>query len=176
MHFEQENLPAHKSGKPFEITGKHVLFSIIAFFGVIIATNMVFVTLAVKSFPGEQVEKSYYQGLNYNDSLAEKARQKTKGWHMLLLETPALQGQSFIDVKLLDRAGEPIYNAVVVGALSRPTTDLGQQDINFYPLRDGVYRTEPAVLEAGAWDLELSVRQVKEGPIELSARTRISVQ
>lgn len=164
------------SGKPFEITGKQVLFAIIAFFGVIIATNMVFVGMAVKSFPGEQVEKSYYQGLNYNDSLAEKARQEAKGWHLLLLETPTVEGQAFIDVKLVDRSGAPIYNALVEGALSRPTTELGRQEVSFYSLRDGVYRTEPDALGAGAWDLELRVQEKTDGPVELSANARIFVQ
>ena len=68
---------AEKKAKgSFKITGWHVLFSVIAFFGVITAVNAVMISYAVKSFPGEDQKKSYMQGLQYNKVLEEKKLQE----------------------------------------------------------------------------------------------------
>lgn len=165
-----------KEKRSGEITGKHVLIAMICFFGLIIAVNVVFVHLAVKSFPGEEVEKSYYQGLNYNNALAEKARQAEKGWHLLLLEAPSVGGDPFIDVKLVTKDGKAVYGAFLEGELSRPTTDSGRQEVTFFPLKDGVYRAKLMPPNTGYWDLALIVRESTDGPIELSAETRINIQ
>lgn len=162
--------------KPFEITGKHVLFAMIGFFGAIIAVNIVFVKLAVQSFPGEEVEKSYYQGLNYNDALAEKERQAETGWRMQLVEMPRAGEHTVLDVKLIKRDGTPVYNAALHGVLTRPTTEIGRQELEFYPMRDGVYRSDLAEIGAGAWDLSLEAMGAGEETIELAATTRITVE
>ena len=162
--------------KPFEITGKHVLFAMIGFFGAIIAVNIVFVKLAVGSFPGEEVEKSYYQGLNYNDTLAEKERQAETGWRMQLVEMPRAGERAFVEVKLLKRDGTPVYHATLRGVLSRPTTDIGRQALEFYPMRDGVYRSDLANIAAGAWDLSLEAMGSEDETVELAATTRITVE
>ena len=170
--------PVSTTKKPFEITGKHVLFAVIGFFAVVIGVNAIFLKVAIQSFPGEQDEKSYYQGLNYNETLAEKARQADAGWRLLLIETPGLEGEQVLDVKLVGRDGDPIYNAILAGEISRPSTDDGQQVLAFYPVRDGIYRAKTTGLEAGAWDLSLTARKdgEEETEIGLDATTRIIVE
>ena len=162
--------------KSFEITGKHVLFAMILFFGVIIATNMVFVKLALGSFPGEQVEKSYYQGLYYNDVLAEKARQADAGWRMQLKEVPLIGTAPVFEVKVVNRDGKPVYDAVLQGEIVRPMTDRGRQALTFYGIGDGVYRAQLSAIEPGAWNLSLTAAERGEGSPLLAARTRILVK
>ena len=45
------------------IKGHHVLFALIGFFGVTIAVNVLFITLALRTFSGEGTPRSYVQGL-----------------------------------------------------------------------------------------------------------------
>lgn len=160
--------------KPFEIKGHHVLFAVIAFFTVVIGVNVFFLVLpAVRSFPGEIEDKSYYQGLNYNDSLADKARQADTGWRLLLLETPADAQGEVIDVKLVGPDGNPIYGAALTGTLNRPTTDEGLRELVFIQLSDGIYRAEVKDLPRGAWDLSLEARAAEGDDIQLEASTRL---
>lgn len=165
-----------QSKKPFELTGRHVLFIMIGFFGAIIAVNVVFVRYAVESFPGEQVKKSYYQGLKYNEALEEKDRQAEKGWRMLLTTPPIAGEQSLIDVKLVNKDGSPIYSASLEGTLTRPTTDDGTKILSFYPIGEGIYQSKISDLTIGAWDLTLTAGEKGAEDIQLSASTRIRVE
>ncbi len=70
--------PEGSSG--FRITGWHVLAGMILFFSTIIAVNAVFISLAVQSFPGEDQRRSYVQGLEYNDVIAQRRAQAALGW------------------------------------------------------------------------------------------------
>lgn len=161
-----------------EITGRHVLLGMIGFFGLIIGVNLVFVKMAVQSFPGETTEKSYYQGLNFNEVLIEKARQQESGWRMQLLEIPGdgRTDDTWIDVKLVGADGTPVFGAVVSGRLSRPTTETGLVMLEFDALPGGVYRGRPGRLDKGAWDLALDAREDAAGASMLSAETRIFVE
>lgn len=172
-----EGQTSMKQRKPtFEITGRHVLFAMIAFFGVVIAANVIFVRVAVTTFPGEKVEKSYYQGLNYNDVLAEKQRQSRSGWHMQLKDGPEAGARPFIEVKILGPAGDPVHGAHVQGEVVRPMTERGRQSLSFFPVGDGVYRASMAPIERGAWDLSVDAAEAEGGDLRLSARTRIVVE
>lgn len=63
-----------------EFTGWHFLACMLAFFAVIFTVNGIFLYNALKSHPGEYVEKSYLQGLNYNQTLEARAAQSELGW------------------------------------------------------------------------------------------------
>ena len=71
MRLAETNLTAEQG--TFELKGWHVLLILMAFFGVMFSVNGVFLYHAITSFPGEDVKKSYVQGLNYNDTLAVRA-------------------------------------------------------------------------------------------------------
>jgi len=67
-----------KTGRP--LTGRSVLFCLLAFFGVIISVNIAMMTLAVETLPGTDVDSPYSAGLAYNQEItaarAQEARQK----------------------------------------------------------------------------------------------------
>ncbi len=64
----------------FRIKGWHVLAGFIAFFGLIIAVNAVFVIQATRSFPGESFERPYERGVRYNEKLQARRRADAEGW------------------------------------------------------------------------------------------------
>jgi nitrogen fixation protein FixH len=164
------------SNDGFRLTGRHVLFGFIAFFAVVIVTDIVFVRLAVSSFPGEEVEKSYYQGLNYNETLEEKRRQTEAGWRMQLVTLPEPGEEAQVEVRLLAPDGSPARLAEVTGEIVRPTTERGRQVLSFAPAGDGLYRATLEGIEEGAWDLSLAASSAAGETDVITARTRIVIE
>lgn len=139
--------------KTSELRGRHVLVILLGFFLAIVAVNMVFLTYALRTFPGQQVEKSYLQGLRYNDRLAEKARQDALGWEVSV-ETVALASDSAsIILTFADSRGQPVVGLEVTGELRRPAT--ADDDLAFAFLGDGAgrYRAASGAVASGVWDL-----------------------
>ena len=63
-----------------EITGRTVLLSLVAFFGVVFAVNGVFFWFASDSWTGLSTEDAYRKGIAFNDQLARADAQKRLGW------------------------------------------------------------------------------------------------
>ena len=139
-----------------KLTGWHVLIALCLFFGVMIAVNVMFTVFAVTSFPGEQEEKSYVQGLNYNQTLKDKERQKALGWTTEIgfvetrdAQTPRLQ------TNWLDANGAGLTGLEVEAKLTRPTTDEGQTILPLQADGPGVYHVDLPDLGAGIWRIEV---------------------
>ncbi|MHA7898341.1 MAG: FixH family protein [Henriciella sp.] len=138
------------NGKPLK--GWHVLLIMLGFFGVIFAVNGVFLYHAITSFPGEDVKKSYVQGLNYNDTLAARAAQAELGW----TAEAGLQNGDLI-FRLQDAEGVPLSNLAVIGEIRRRATRDADQSVVFQANAAGEYVVPSAALEPGQWALRISV-------------------
>lgn len=137
----------------FRVTGRFVLFALIGFFLCIFAANAIFISLAVKSFPGEQVEKSYLQGLNYNDTLAARRAQESLGWKASI--AVARKGEDArIELTFRDRANTPLADLEVTGALARPADNNDDRALVFSPHGAGVYAANISALPEGVWRFE----------------------
>lgn len=131
-----------------KLTGRHVLIALLTFFGVIIAINAYFITAAVKSFRGEDVKRSYRQGLDYNQRILARAEEQSLGWvvkgNLVEKNPPELV------FSISDQTGDPIYDAVITGVLRHPTDLALDIPVEFKPGAKGVYRTKIAI-EPGTW-------------------------
>lgn len=134
------------------LRGWHVLLIMLGFFGVIFSVNGVFLYHAITSFPGEDVKKSYVQGLNYNDTLAARAAQAELGW----TAEAGLQGQELV-FRLNDAEGQPLSNYAVIGEIRRRATTAADRDLVLQAATAGEYRVETGRLEVGQWDVRISV-------------------
>ena len=54
-----------------KLTGKHVLLSLIGFFGVIFAVNGAFIYYAAKSWTGLDIDNSFVHGLSFEEDIQE---------------------------------------------------------------------------------------------------------
>jgi nitrogen fixation protein FixH len=140
--------------KPFRITGRHVLFSIVGFFLIIIAVNAIFITLAVQSFPGEQEKKSYLQGLRFNDKLEAQDVQKALGWTAEIMKAEIADGSAVIEIYFSNSAEEPLYDLGISGFLSRPADDDFDREVAFSPAGPGRYTAVVNGVEPGVWLLK----------------------
>lgn len=146
-----------RAGSGFTIRGRHVLFAMLGFLLTVIAVNVAFAVIAVRSFPGEDVSRSYLQGLNYNETLAERRAQSALGWRV----AAALQGEADharLLVTLRDGEGGPLRGAEVGGELRWPADAKRDRALVFTPAGDGRYIAELGLLEEGRWRLRARVQ------------------
>ncbi len=144
---------------PFKIRGAHVLIGMLFFFGLIIAINVAFAVAAVQTFPGEDEQRSYTQGLHYNDTLAERRAQAAIGWSARSTLVSAPTGARLV-VRLADRAGQPVSDAALSGVLRWPPNQSGDRALSFITQGNGVYVADLAQLAPGQWDLRARAERV----------------
>jgi len=156
-----------------KITGKHVLFALLAFFGVIVVANTIFITLAVKSFPGEAEEKPYMQGLNYNKVLADRAEQAALGWRAEVARAERAGDGAVIGLRLYDAAGAPLLRLSIDGALKRPAHHGEDAALAFNLSSEGIYLADIPSLAPGLWDLSAVAANEKGERFDFRARVMI---
>ncbi|MET0336975.1 MAG: FixH family protein [Caulobacter sp.] len=138
------------------ITGWHVLVAMVAFFGLIIAVDALFIVKAYNSFSGQVASNPYEAGLAFNRTLAERRQQEVLGW-AATVDTPK---PGVVVVRMTDQTGQPITTLSMIGTLDRPATEVGRQSLNFKSVGDGQY--EAAARLDGAWDLKAVARNGKD--------------
>ena len=67
-------------GRQAAFTGRHMLLTMLAFFGVIIAANFTMAWFARSSWTGFVVENSYVASQQFNAKMAETRAQQALGW------------------------------------------------------------------------------------------------
>ena len=140
------------SSDGFRIRGWHVLAAMCAFFGVIIAVNAVFMTAALRTFPGEVSITPYEDGLAFNRQLAQQARQAELGWR-----AAARAEASAVVVEIADAQGQPVEGLSVQGRLQRPATEAGAQNLILTEDTPGRYQATLSGV-VGAWDLTIQAK------------------
>jgi nitrogen fixation protein FixH len=150
----------------FEIRGWHVLATLLGFFAVIIAVNVVFAVAAVRTFPGEDVRRSYLQGLRYNDVLARRESQASLGWTATATLLPS-GSAGVVEITLADAAGHPLDGATVTGALQRPTDARLDRPLVFEAAGAGRYRAIVNDAPPGRWRLRAQAQ--RGAPFEFEA-------
>jgi nitrogen fixation protein FixH len=136
----------------YEIRGWHVLAALLAFFAAIIAVNVSFAIVAVRSFPGEDVRRSYLQGLNYNDTLAERRAQAELGWRAGAELKQDADG-ALVEVNLASRDGAPLGELTLAGELRRPTDARFDRALAFEQIAPGRFVARLQQLPVGVWRL-----------------------
>ncbi|PHR62476.1 MAG: hypothetical protein COA47_03635 [Robiginitomaculum sp.] len=125
--------------KPFIINGRHVLAGFVVFFGIIIGVNIVFITMANKSFPGETVDDPYEKGIHFNETLGERAVAAELGWKITYSLASAEDGSNQFVVKVVD-AGGPVDGLDIDLAIMWTTARQADTQLRLIPAGDGVYR------------------------------------
>jgi nitrogen fixation protein FixH len=162
-----------KTGTRFAngIEGRHVLLSLLAFFGVMVAANAALVYYAVQTFSGGDRPDPYRSGLNYNETIAAEQRQAALGWHAELVHDDA--GRR-LTVQVVNAEKRPVSGLKFDAKLTRPATDKDDRAVDFREIEAGLY-TADAALAPGAWVLSLSTRPAGEGDPVFRLKRRLFV-
>ncbi|ANN60632.1 cytochrome oxidase [Mesorhizobium loti] len=89
--------------KTREFTGRHMLLTILGFFGVVIAVNLTMATLANTSWTGLVVENTYVASQQFNKKAEERRAQAALGWTGNLTIA-----RSEVRYSLSDATGKPV--------------------------------------------------------------------
>jgi nitrogen fixation protein FixH len=141
-----------------DLTGRHVLLMVLAFFGVIFAVNGVFIYSALSTYSGGVTQEPYRKGLQYNERIAAAARQEQLGWQ----DDARLEGQK-LTLLMHDAAQSPVTGLGVSGIISRPSTDRQDLPVELREVQPGQYVVHFNALDAGAWIVELHAVEPKPG-------------
>lgn len=148
----------------FTITGRHVAIALVLFFGIIIATDALFMVLAYRTFSGQVASNPYEAGLAYNATLERKARQQALGWSAAITDAGG-----HLSLEIVDSDKRPVEGLKVVATLERPATVQGSRTLTLSPHGRGRYAA-PLTL-AGAWDV--SVVAEGAGGVRFEAERRL---
>lgn len=137
--------------RPF--TGWHMTTILVAFFGVVIAVNLVMAHYAISTFGGTVVDNSYVASQNYNRWLADADRQAKLGWTPKVILDPARRVQVSVS-----RRGKPLDALIAAGTAIHPLGRMPPIPLTFIASPHGVLVTNQ-VLPTGRWRVQLSLRR-----------------
>ncbi|MBL6852687.1 MAG: FixH family protein [Alphaproteobacteria bacterium] len=143
------------------LTGRGVLVWLSSFFAVIIAVNVYFIVMSVQTFSGEDEEKPYLQGIEYNDTLARRAEQQRLGWQATVSATRLSSGHVRIAVVLHDRAANPLSGVSLTAELRHPSDENRDQALRLASPSPGRYEVDAGAISRGRWDLLVRCPSVK---------------
>lgn len=168
MTYANTNLDSERTQKTLK--GWHVLLIMLGFFGLMFTVNGIFLYHAITSFPGEDVKKSYVQGLNYNQTLDQRAQQAQLGW-----TAEAGLDKDQLIFRLRDEVGAPVLSHTVIGELRRLATKDDDLVLMFEGGDNGAYFADASNLTSGHWVARINVFDESADLMLFQARKQILV-
>lgn len=141
------------------LTGRHVFYTLLGFFGVVVAVNMAFLYFAVESHPGIITDDAYRKGLDYNSTLRAAAAQHALGWRGDLAVARSTGGRPnryVLTLSLRDAKAKPVSGLIVTGQLRRPAVETADRAVAFDERRAGDYVAEIDLPYRGNWVASIS--------------------
>ncbi|MEO0062947.1 MAG: Integral rane protein linked to a cation pump-like protein [Pseudomonadota bacterium] len=133
--------------RPF--TGRHMTAILVAFFGVVIAVNVLMAHFATSTFGGIVVENSYVASQDFNRWLDEARTEKALGWTVHTGWRP--------DGKLAITATGPSAAATLTGMARHPLGRLPDVPLTFVADGKGTFVSDQKVPD-GRWQLRLEMK------------------
>ncbi len=138
---------------PSRIEGRHVLIALLAFFGVMLVANGIFLYYAIGTFNGFATTDAYRRGLDYNARIASDQVQAAQGWRPDLRYEPNV-GRLVMVVR--DRQGSPVRGLSISGRIGRPATDAADRPIVLSEVAPATYAA-PLELAPGQWTVAMQL-------------------
>jgi len=159
--------------KPRELTGRHVLLWLLAFFGVVFAVNAVMVRAATSTFGGLQTASSYKAGLMFEQEVAKAEQQDELRWQVDGKLTRDRAGEAVLDVSVRDAQGAPIHGLSADATLAHPANSRLDRVIPLTRSGEGSFHGEDRA-QAGQW--ELIVDFYRGGERVFRSKSRVTLQ
>ena len=145
-----------------ELTGKHVLFLFIAFFGIIFVVNARLIYLSQTSWTGLETDDAYRKGLKYNQQLSSSEAQNTRNWTMTLVQNKGPKGELMLTATPKDHAGEQLSGLALSVELKRPTHEGIDKTFSLKEIKLGTYAGQIEKISLGKWYLFVTATRGKE--------------
>ena len=145
-----------------ELTGRHVLAWLGAFFGVMFVANIALIYFALHTLHGSELENPYDASQAFNRRIAEARAQDERGWNADVLTRAEGPGERVM-VEFHDRRGEPISDLQVTARFEHPFDAAKDRQVTL--VSDGLnYEGVATPVAPGRWTL---VIEASRGPERL---------
>ena len=134
-----------------QLTGRHVLAWLGAFFGVMFAVNITMIYLAIHTLHNSELENSYDASQAYNQRIAQAREQDERGWKVNVMTRAEGEGERVM-AEFRDRNGAPIPGLEVTARFQHPFDEA--QDRQTTLASDGLdYEGIASPVAPGRWTL-----------------------
>ena len=147
--------------RPREVTGRTVLFCVVAFFGVVSLVNGIMIREAISTFGGLETESSYKAGLTFGREIAASEVQEQRHWNVTAKVGSIIDGQLQIDLTARDMRGQPLAGYEALVHLSHPTNRHLDHTVLLQNSGPGRFKGQIEA-SAGQWDLIVDLRRDDE--------------
>ena len=139
---------SHSSDQTFVLTGRHVLFALLAFFGFVFAVNGYFIDQALSTNTGVVSNEPYRKGLKYNERIAASERQAELGWRD---EIKLASTGDRLSVGIRDKDGKAVSGLALTATLGRPASESDDITVTLIETPEGIYETALPPRAAGTY-------------------------
>ncbi len=146
---------SRRAAAPKPLTGRKVLFMLIAFFGVVIGVNVTMMKLAITTLPGTEVDSAYSASIGYEKEIMAAHEQAARHWQVNARIERSADGGATLQVEARDASGRPMTGLKFQGRLERPTDKRADLPVELAEVGIGIYRGNAAEVAPGQWDLVL---------------------
>src|SRR5260370_23567576 len=143
------------SRTPKPLTGRAVLFLLVAFFGVVIGVNLVMMKFAIQTLPGTEVDSAYSASLAYEGEIAAAHDQNARDWKVDAHVQRGPDGGATLQVEARDNNGRPMSCLEFQDRFERPTDRRADQAVALADTGLGISPGSPSLLPPRPSDLVL---------------------
>jgi nitrogen fixation protein FixH len=159
--------------KTREVTGRTVLFWLLAFFGVVFLANAVMIRAAVSTFRGVEVASSYKAGLRFGQDVADVRAQDALGWRVSGTLDHDRNGDARLSVIARDRQDVPLAGFDAQARLIHPADSRRDVAVPMRQTAAGVFQGV-ASAPPGQWELEIEISRGDERMFR--SRSRVTLR
>jgi len=144
------------------LTGRTVLFGIIAFFAVVVGANLTLTVLAIGTMPGTEVDSSYRASLAFNSEIWAARAQAARHWHVAARFERGTGGRATVRIDARDGQGAPLTGYAFAARLMRPSDQSADRTITLAERESGIYRGAANSVAPGLWELVIEASRGSE--------------
>lgn len=134
------------------LSGRGVLLWLLGFFGIVIAVNVWFIVASVRTFTGEDEQKPYLQGVEYNQTLGRRAAQKALKWGAIVASRRLSAEAVHVMIWLSGQDGSPVSGLSLTAELRHPSDEGRDKQTVLKEVEPGTYAATVNGIAPGAWD------------------------
>jgi nitrogen fixation protein FixH len=150
-----------------QFTGRHMLFVMLGFFGVIVAVNVLMAVIASGTWTGLVVANSYVASQEFQAREDAARHQRELGWLATLRLTPGR-----VSLLVSDGSGAAIDLGKVTLQVNRPVGGREDRIVDLGRDAEGTYEA-PLALPPGVWELTITAPKTLAGPFQLHKRVSV---
>lgn len=140
-----------------ELTGRTVLFCLVAFFAVVAGVNAVMIRFATSTFGGAETSSAYKAGLAYKSEIAAARAQDSLNWRVNGQLARNAAGTAVLTISVADAQGRPLSDVQVKARAAHPMDSRLDHEFELSSQRAGQFQGRDDTIASGQWTLVIDI-------------------